>query len=72
MATFEKLLNESAPTVGSYQTALCIIPPAHLQSQIDSLRALYDKAHGKWPPHINLIYPFVTVENLPGAMDLIS
>jgi len=72
MAIFEKLPKESAPTVGSYQTALCIIPPAHLQSQIDSLRALYDKAHGKWPPHINLIYPFVTVENLPSAMDLIS
>jgi len=71
MATSTRIPKPSAPSLGSYQTALCIIPPAHLHPKIDSLRALYDKAHGKWPPHINLIYPFVAVENLPRAVELI-
>jgi 2'-5' RNA ligase/endonuclease/exonuclease/phosphatase family metal-dependent hydrolase len=69
---------ESAPepggrlALGSYQTALCVIPPAHLCEDIDRLRALYDKAYGKWPAHINLIYPFVAVESLPRVVDLIQ
>lgn len=72
MDTSEKTPELAAPVVvGSYQTALCIIPPAHICRQINSLRALYDKAHDRWPPHINLIYPFVTVENLPRAIELI-
>jgi hypothetical protein len=39
---------------------------------IDRLRELYDKAYGKWPAHINLIYPFVTPENLPQAQRQIT
>jgi endonuclease/exonuclease/phosphatase family metal-dependent hydrolase/2'-5' RNA ligase len=62
----------SAPIVGSYETALCIIPPTNLHARVDGLRALYDKAHGRWPPHINFIYPFVSVESLPYATDLIQ
>jgi endonuclease/exonuclease/phosphatase family metal-dependent hydrolase/2'-5' RNA ligase len=55
----------------SYDTALCVIPPAHLRRDIDRLRALYDKAYGRWPAHINIIYPFVAVERLPQAMEVI-
>jgi uncharacterized protein (UPF0248 family)/endonuclease/exonuclease/phosphatase family metal-dependent hydrolase len=51
----------------SYDTALCIIPPPELCHNIDRLRALYDKSYGKWPPHINLVYPFVAPENLSQA-----
>ncbi|KAJ8132408.1 hypothetical protein O1611_g1216 [Lasiodiplodia mahajangana] len=36
------------------------------------LRSLYDKAYEKWPPHINLVYPFVRVEDLPTASELIA
>ncbi|KAF1839782.1 hypothetical protein BDW02DRAFT_10529 [Decorospora gaudefroyi] len=51
----------------SYDTALCIIPPISHCTHIDQLRELYDKAYGRWPPHINLIYPFVAPESLPQA-----
>ncbi|KAE8372268.1 hypothetical protein BDV26DRAFT_104232 [Aspergillus bertholletiae] len=56
----------------SYETALCVVPPSHLTGDIDRLRALYDKAHGRWPPHANLIYPFVAPEALPQASKLLQ
>jgi endonuclease/exonuclease/phosphatase family metal-dependent hydrolase len=71
MAASENASELSKLAIGSYQTALCVIPPAHLHQGIDRLRALYDKAHGKWPAHINVFYPFVAIENLPRAIDLI-
>jgi len=51
----------------TYETALCIIPPKPQWSSVDRLRALYDKAYGKWPPHVNIIYPFVSINNLDKA-----
>ncbi|KAL2015502.1 hypothetical protein VTK56DRAFT_5357 [Thermocarpiscus australiensis] len=56
----------------SHDTALCLIPPHHLWPRIDRLRALYDKAYPRWPPHINLVYPFVAPESLPAAADRIA
>lgn len=58
-------------TMNSYDTALCVIPPQHRCEEIDKLRSLYDKAYEKWPPHINLIYPFVAPELLPQAKEKI-
>ncbi|KAI0395106.1 DUF455 domain-containing protein [Xylariaceae sp. FL0594] len=61
-----------AITVNSYETALCILPPKHAWPMYDRLRSLYDKACSTWPPHLNLVYPFVRVEALPGAAALIA
>ncbi|OIW32487.1 hypothetical protein CONLIGDRAFT_271582 [Coniochaeta ligniaria NRRL 30616] len=58
--------------VGSHHTALCLVPPRHLWPSIDRLRALYDKAFEKWPPHLNLIYPFVSPDTLPRAAEIIQ
>ncbi|KAI0117000.1 hypothetical protein F4814DRAFT_414841 [Daldinia grandis] len=55
----------------SYDTALCIIPPKHLWPSLDHLRMIHDPAYRRWPPHINLVYPFVSVDNLPVASKLI-
>jgi 2'-5' RNA ligase/endonuclease/exonuclease/phosphatase family metal-dependent hydrolase len=60
-----------SPSLNSYETALCIIPPTPLTHDVNRLRALYDKAYEKWPPHINLIYPFVAPESLPHAVDVV-
>lgn len=49
----------------SHETALALIPPPHLWPRIDRFRSLYDKAYLKWPPHINLLYPFVSPSALP-------
>ncbi|KAJ4290837.1 hypothetical protein N0V90_010032 [Kalmusia sp. IMI 367209] len=56
----------------SYETALCIIPNEQQCEDIDSLRSLYDKSYGKWPPHINLIYPFVAPESASEARERIE
>ncbi|RMJ13742.1 hypothetical protein CDV36_006566 [Fusarium kuroshium] len=56
----------------SHETALCLIPPRHLWSSVDQLRSLYDKAFGAWPPHINLIYPFVRPGALPEVANLLQ
>lgn len=55
----------------SYDTALCIIPPKQLWAPIDRLRSRYDDAYRKWPPHINLVYPFVQVDRLPAALEAV-
>lgn len=64
---------QSSPdlSLDSFDTALCIIPPTHLTQEINRLRALYDKAYEKWPPHVNIIYPFVNPETLPRAVELV-
>ncbi len=40
-------------------SACCIVPPKHLWHQIDTIRSQHDKSHGRWPPHLNLFFPFV-------------
>jgi hypothetical protein len=60
-----------AMSTNSYDTALCIIPPHVDCRDIDRLRELYDKAYEKWPAHVNLIYPFVTPDNLSRAQEQI-
>jgi len=72
MAAEEAVSQPSTMAVDSHDTAICIIPPKHLWPMYDSLRSLYDKAYEKWPPHLNLVYPFVRVENLPRAASLVA
>ncbi|KAI0200041.1 hypothetical protein F4808DRAFT_175454 [Astrocystis sublimbata] len=62
----------TAVALDSYDTALCVIPPKQYWPMFDGLRSLYDKACEKWPPHINLAYPFVRVEDLPRTCASVS
>lgn len=55
----------------STQTALAFIVPEHLQAEINSLRKIHDKAYTKWPPHINIIYPFVGPSLLSAATSIL-
>ena len=57
--------------INCWDTALCIVPPKTLWPSIEALRSLYDPAFEKWPPHVNLIYPFVPVSALDQAVDRI-
>ncbi|KAF2258557.1 hypothetical protein CC78DRAFT_526146 [Lojkania enalia] len=72
MACTERNVYSTSIATNSYETALCIIPPVEHCHNVDRLRLLYDKGYGKWPPHINLIYPFVAPENLPRAKERIE
>jgi 2'-5' RNA ligase/endonuclease/exonuclease/phosphatase family metal-dependent hydrolase len=56
----------------STETALCLIPPREVWEPLDRFRSLYDKAYGKWPPHINLVYPFVQPERIDEAVRLLG
>lgn len=67
MATIRETSDSTFFATTSYDTALCIIPSEQDCRSLDSLRLLYDKSYGKWPPHVNLIYPFVAPEILPRA-----
>lgn len=51
-----------------HDTALCLIPPQHLWPSVERLRCRYDSAYVKWPPHINLVYPFVPTQDLSEAV----
>lgn len=53
----------------SHDTALCLIPPPSTWHLVNGVRALYDRAYGKWPPHINLMYPFVRPEFVDEAIE---
>ncbi|KAJ4990699.1 DUF455 domain-containing protein (endonuclease/exonuclease/phosphatase) [Stagonosporopsis vannaccii] len=61
----------SIPTT-SYETALCVLPPVEQCEYIDNLRELYDKAYGRWPAHVNVVYPFVAPEHLARAQQQIQ
>ncbi|TLD30973.1 hypothetical protein PspLS_02786 [Pyricularia sp. CBS 133598] len=69
--TQARVASHAIPTT-SHDTALCIVPPRQLWPTIDRLRSLYDDAFGKWPPHINLVYPFVQVASLDHAVAAIA
>ncbi|EFX03119.1 duf455 domain containing protein [Grosmannia clavigera kw1407] len=68
MATPQAEAEPGAFALGSFNTALCLVPPEDSWAAVDSLRVLYDKAYGKWPPHVNMVYPFVQPEQLEGAV----
>ncbi|CAK7227094.1 hypothetical protein SCUCBS95973_006425 [Sporothrix curviconia] len=67
MANLEAEPQGASFALNSHATALCFIPPESEWAPVDRLRTLYDKASRKWPPHVNLIYPFVQPESLDAA-----
>ncbi|KAI1367322.1 hypothetical protein F5Y08DRAFT_74838 [Xylaria arbuscula] len=72
MAAEEASSQSETLPLNSYDTALCIIPPKRFWPLLNDLRSLYDKAYEKWPPHINLVYPYVQIENVPKACERIA
>ena len=51
-----------------YETTVAIIPPDEYWGAIQALRLqLRDSGLYRWPPHINLLYPFVPVKFFPEA-----
>jgi endonuclease/exonuclease/phosphatase family metal-dependent hydrolase len=72
MASTEEVSTFDKIPINSLDTALCVLPPNMDCGDIDRLRELYDKGYGKWPAHINLIYPFVRPDCLSQAQHQIK
>ena len=54
----------SAESDPDHKSALCVVAPRSAIAPIQELRCFKDKNFVRWPPHINLLYPF-----LPDAKD---
>ena len=51
----------------SVQSAVIIQLPDNVTDQIDRIRKVHDRSAGRWPAHINLLYPFVSSAFFPQA-----
>jgi len=41
-----------------HRAAICIIPPLHICAAVQRIRCFKDKSFVRWPPHVNVLYPF--------------
>jgi len=41
-----------------HKSAICVIPPRTLWDGVQSIRCFNDPGFVRWPPHVNLLYPF--------------
>ena len=61
-----------AKKVKVHTSALCWIPPIAQQEAIQALRAEFDRQIDRWPPHVNLLYPFVPVSEFQLAAAMLA
>jgi len=50
----------SLPAHLSHESALILLPPSTITAPIQSIRSVHDRNYKRWPPHIKLIYPFLS------------
>ena len=55
-----------------HTSALCWIPASEQQPTIQALRRQYDKQINRWPPHVNMLYPFVPLAEFESAAARLS
>ncbi|KAF1954702.1 hypothetical protein CC80DRAFT_493490 [Byssothecium circinans] len=49
----------------SHKSALALLLPPAVSAPIEAIRREHDKHFKRWPPHINLIYPFLASPSEP-------
>ncbi|EAT90177.1 hypothetical protein HBI56_045740 [Parastagonospora nodorum] len=55
----------------SHTSALALLPPSSIAAPIETIRRAHDKNFARWPPHINLLYPFLYLPTEPGQGQLL-
>jgi 2'-5' RNA ligase len=43
----------------SHKSALALIPPSTITAPIEAVRRRHDRHFWRWPPHVNLLFPFL-------------
>jgi hypothetical protein len=54
----------------THKTAVCLIPPRRVWEAIQDVRVWHDKSFTRWPPHVNLLYPFCEAERFEEAIEV--
>lgn len=62
MSSLERQGYQPHATKKSHSSALCVIPERRTWTQLQEVRCFKDKGFVRWPPHINLLYPFAPDE----------
>lgn len=52
--------------------ALAIVPPKQHWSRIQQLRRLHDKNAERWPPHINIAFPFIEPQTVSKSLPILQ
>ena len=55
-----------------HTTSLCWVPAVDQQEPIQRLRVEHDRQIGRWPPHVNVLYPFVPIDEFEEAVTRLS
>lgn len=63
---------EAIPAEKAVTSALAIVPPLGLCAQIEEVRKEHDKAFERWPPHINILFPFIPEAHMELAVPLVE
>jgi 2'-5' RNA ligase len=56
----------------THYTAVAIVPPEEVCGPIQDIRRRHDQQVYRWPPHINLLYPFRPAPELAAAANLLA
>jgi len=54
------------------KSALCLIPPENIWESIQEIRKIHDRAVNRWMPHINILYPYVEVEQFKSQLKYLN
>jgi 2'-5' RNA ligase len=56
------------PPRKTHQTAVAVVPPPEAWGPIQAVRERHDRQFRRWPPHVNLLYPFCPPEQFDAAV----
>lgn len=73
MQQSDDLLTRLSDSAKQHTSTVALVPPESVWEPIQQARTdLKDKGLYRWPPHINLLYPFLPTEDFDDAITLLA